>query len=405
MTSIINIAKVTVETESGNTSFKCGVGIDSFGHLIIRSINPITKTRFYEKYKNDMDHTGSEIEIFYNKSFDSFMDNMINSIHEILNELQDIPRISVKETNESDLIDKDMTNKQQTNWEICIGGIPCKDIKIHWMKNYDVIDWVYCNDNDVTIAHFKYKGTDDNKNVYLSNDLINWYRKMEYNNEDIINNINDNLKNMTDNINKSDTHKEMKNETDDEKNIKSNNMNEPQIKDEVVEDPQKDPFEEMNTDVTQVEPKLPVNLKDAVHVFLKWMIQQDPINPNKHRPVHYKIICELIQKLSEQFLAISKCMFGDYYYFEVTEKELKNLIHGLIFDNPATKDHFAALNITYNEAKNGCTIKDRYEDTEPKVTFCSRYSGPAWQNDFIDLDALCNNVTRELIKISIPTAE
>lgn len=402
MTSIINIAKVTVETESGNTSFKCGVGIDSFGHLIIRSMNPITKTRFYEKYKNDMDHTGSEIEIFYNKSFDSFMDNMINSIHEILNELQDIPRISVKETNESDLIDKDMTNKQQTNWEICIGGIPYKKVNIHWMKNPEEVNWVYNNDGAIIANTFKYKGTDNDKNVYLSNDLINWYRKVGCNIDvkDLPNpnkmGTNDKPTNDTNVVNKksSDTTKDLIDYINDEmkKTLEADNAD-------------KDPFEEMNTDVTQVEPKLPVNSKDAVHVFLKWMIQQDPINPNKHRPVHYKIICELIQKLSEQFLAISKCMFGDYYYFEVTEKELKNLIHDLIFDNPATKDHFTALNITYNEAKNGCTIKDRYEDTEPKVTFCSRYGGPAWQNNFIDLDALCNNVTRELIKISIPTAE
>ena len=64
------ITKVTIETESGNTSFKCRVGIDSSGHLIIRSMNPIVKTRFYEKNKNNLNYTGSEIENFYNKSFD-----------------------------------------------------------------------------------------------------------------------------------------------------------------------------------------------------------------------------------------------------------------------------------------------------------------------------------------------
>ena len=416
------ITKVTIETESGNTSFKCRVGIDSSGHLIIRSINPIVKTRFYEKNKNNLNYTGSEIENFYNKSFDRFMDNMSKSIHGILNELQDIPRISV---NKSNLINNDVVAKQQTKWIIYIGGILHKDISIHWMRNPEVVDWVYCKNNIITVDSFKYKGTDDNKNVYVSNDLINWYLKTGCNNkdedltksngankmkstdvvEDLINNINDNLKNIIENNNDSDNHKENEKENNDELNNESNNMDESQSNDEAVNNPQKDPFEEMNTDVTQIEPKIPVNTKDAVHVFIKWMIQQDPINPSTHRPVHYKIICDLIQKLSEQFLLISKCMFGDYYYFEVTEKELKNMIHNLIFDNPSTKDHFTALNITYNEAKNGCTVKDRYEDSEPKVTFCSRYGGPAWQNDFIDLDALCNNVTRELTNISIPKAE
>ena len=369
-----------------------------------------------------MNYTGSEIENFYNKSFDRFMDNMSRSIHGILNELQDIPRISV---NKSNLINTDVVAKQQTKWIIYIGGILHKDISIHWMRNPEVVDWVYCKNNIITVDSFKYKGTDDNKNVYVSNDLINWYLKTGCNNkdedltksngankmkstdvvEDLINNINDNLKNIIENNNDSDNHKENEKENNNELNNESNNMDESQSNDEVVNNPQKDPFEEMNTDVTQIEPKIPVNTKDAVHVFIKWMIQQDPINPSTHRPVHYKIICDLIQKLSEQFLLISKCMFGDYYYFEVTEKELKNMIHNLIFDNPSTKDHFTALNITYNEAKNGCTVKDRYEDSEPKVTFCSRYGGPAWQNDFIDLDALCNNVTRELTNISIPKAE
>lgn len=420
-------ANITIHAEGAESqSFECLIGLDTKDRLIIRGKAPLIQSEFYRNNYRKLKDTGNKLMYSVDKSnakrVDALIADMSRSIHGILNELQDIPRISV---NKSNLINNDVVAKQQTKWIIYIGGILHKDISIHWMRNPEVVDWVYCKNNIITVDSFKYKGTDDNKNVYVSNDLINWYLKTGCNNkdedlpksnktnkmkasdvaEDLINNINDNLKNIIENNNDSDDHKENEKENNNELNNESNNMDKSQSNDEAVNNPQKDPFEEMNTDVTQIEPKIPVNTKDAVHVFIKWMIQQDPINPSTHRPVHYKIICDLIQKLSEQFLLISKCMFGDYYYFEVTEKELKNMIHNLIFDNPSTKDHFTALNITYNEAKNGCTVKDRYEDSEPKVTFCSRYGGPAWQNDFIDLDALCNNVTRELTNISIPKAE
>lgn len=420
-------ANITIHAEGAESqSFECLIGLDTKDRLIIRGKAPLIQSEFYRNNYRKLKDTGNKLMYSVDKSnakrVDALIADMSRSIHGILNELQDIPRISV---NKSNLVNTDVVAKQQTKWIIYIGGILHKDISIHWMRNPEVVDWVYCKNNIITVDSFKYKGTDDNKNVYVSNDLINWYLKTGCNNkdedltksngankmkstdvvEDLINNINDNLKNIIENNNDSGNHKENEKENNDELNNESNNMDESQSNDEAVNNPQKDPFEEMNTDVTQIEPKIPVNTKDAVHVFIKWMIQQDPINPSTHRPVHYKIICDLIQKLSEQFLLISKCMFDDYYYFEVTEKELKNMIHNLIFDNPSTKDHFTALNITYNEAKNGCTVKDRYEDSEPKVTFCSRYGGPAWQNDFIDLDALCNNVTRELTNISIPKAE
>lgn len=397
------IANVTVHTEESEKIINCYVGVDSKKRLVIRSSKPIDATVLYLMHYDSLKETGEKIEKAFEKmnntentkKVNALISDMSGSIQAILDEIRSIPRIPVNEA--SKLIDPKRADEHTTKSTIYIDDEACDNLKIHWMENPEYLNLKIRGNS------FKYKGTDDNKNNYLSRDLIHWYREIEgychedplgcrdilmevENNKKMTNNISPAAKAFIDNVNK-----EIENNMD--------TIN------QITDEAEKDPFENMDFNVSQVESKFSVGVKDAVNAFTKWMINQDPINLTKKRPVHYKIICDLIEILYAQLLMISKSMFNDYFYIEVTEKELKDLIHKIIFDDVATKDYFTALNISFKEAKNGVTIKDRYENTEPSVTFSSRYGGPMWQDDFIDLDALWNNVVREIIKVSTPTAE
>ena len=59
------------------------------------------------------------------------------------------------------------------------------------------------------------------------------------------------------------------------------------------------------------------------------------------------------------------------------------------------KTLFAKLNLSYKELKDKI---DPFDPNRNKVTFSTRFSGPKWEDDFIDLDALINNVVRDCVK-------
>ena len=63
--------------------------------------------------------------------------------------------------------------------------------------------------------------------------------------------------------------------------------------------------------------------------------------------------------------------------------------------NIVNKTLFAKLNLSYKELKDKI---DPFDPNRNKITFSSRYSGPKWEDDFIDLDALINNVVRDCVK-------
>lgn len=433
-------ANITIHAEGAESqSFECLIGLDTKGCLIIRGKTPLTQSEFYRNNYRKLKDTGNKLMYSVDKSnakrVDALIADMSGCIQEIQDELYKIPRFSAKDNNATALINEARANDHTTHWSYIVDGKIYKNMQIHWMENPAERNAFRSENGSIKYAPFKYKGTDNYKNVYVSNNLVEWYplvnddeeskdieetiadikaaAKVENAKITLNTNLHPDVKEFLKNViteidkNLNKLHQEIRQDAVTATTKKSDKETKKDLKSKLndLEAKLNDPFETMDTNVTQVEPKFSVALKEVLSVFLNWMIRQDPINLDKHRPVHYKIICDLIEVLSEQLLAISKCMFDDFYYFDVTEKELKNLIHNLIFDNVATKDYFTALNISYNEAKNGVTIADRYADTKTSVTFCSRYDGPDWIDDFIDLDALCNNVTRDIIKYSTPKAE
>lgn len=74
-------------------------------------------------------------------------------------------------------------------------------------------------------------------------------------------------------------------------------------------------------------------------------------------------------------------------------KEVFKYVHDLLFDIP----EFQELNLTENEYKNGINPND--EDRPEIIVLTSAFSKPLPEDDnFIDLDAFCQNLARLLIQ-------
>ena len=86
-----------------------------------------------------------------------------------------------------------------------------------------------------------------------------------------------------------------------------------------------------------------------------------------------------------------------FYYYDCTQRNLTELLYKFVYKTSGLKDLFGNLNVSYNEMRKGVHYTD--PDRE-KISFTSRYNSPDWRNDFIDLDALINNVVRDCIRES-----
>ena len=137
--------------------------------------------------------------------------------------------------------------------------------------------------------------------------------------------------------------------------------------------------------------------------MVKWMHALDPINPSTCHPVHEIYISYITSLLYKTMVQTAKSFTvsndsGDkFYYYDCTQRNLTELLYKFVYKTSGLKDLFGNLNVSYNEMRKGVHYTD--PDRE-KISFTSRYNSPDWRNDFIDLDALINNVVRDCIRES-----
>ena len=261
------------------------------------------------------------------------------------------------------------------------------DLKIHWVLNPDykdtkkdeVIDVNACPiidyNGERVACNFKYKGTDDKMNVYYSRDRQKWYRQVDAPLNERENGIEDTFR-----VEKS------------PQKIKACNP----IK---VEEPK--PIKREKIYLSRrigTQEKYIIPTKMVTGQILNWIYQQDPINPKTNAPVHEKFINGLMLATTKYLIDKSNRDIPDFDYLDMSEKEFIDLLSDLIFNNESTRDWYMALNISYAEAKAGITVQDRYSGRDvSKISFVSRFNTTPWENDFIDICALGQNVVVSVI--------
>lgn len=144
-----------------------------------------------------------------------------------------------------------------------------------------------------------------------------------------------------------------------------------------------------------------IDIRTFISGFSYWITMADPINTNTKLPVHITTTNKLLTKIFEMVYELSADTLGDFH-ISMSKRELIDYLHNIIFDNPETNAYFKVLNTSYNDAQK---LRNGKEPDSPNIAFCSRYGGPHWKNDFIDLDALARNVENFVMKDSIYTAE
>lgn len=147
--------------------------------------------------------------------------------------------------------------------------------------------------------------------------------------------------------------------------------------------------------------KYMIDIRTFVSGFSYWIAMVDPINTDTKLPVHIATTNKLLSKIFEMTYELSSNTIG-HLYISMNKHDLINYIHSIIFDNPETNAYFKVLNTSYNDARR---IRNGDDALPPDMAFCSRYGGPHWKDDFVDLDALNRNVVDFVIKYSTYTAE
>ena len=263
------------------------------------------------------------------------------------------------------------------------------DLKIHWTLNPDykdtkkgeVVDVNACPiidyNGERVACNLRYKGTDDKMNVYYSRDRQKWYRQIDVPLDERENGIEDTFR----------IEKEPK-----PQNIKAVNS----IK---VEEPKPIKCEKIYLSRrVGTQEKYIIPTKMVTGQILNWIYQQDPINPKTNAPVHEKFINGLMLATTKYLIDKSNRDIPDFDYLDMSEKEFIDLLSDLIFNNESTRDWYMALNISYAEAKAGVTVQDRYSGRDvSKISFVSRFNTTPWENDFIDICALGQNVVVSVI--------
>ena len=246
-----------------------------------------------------------------------------------------------------------------------------KSSEIHWVMN-----------SLLTPAGFNFIGTDKNMNTYLSKNLRDWVRVIS-----------------ATAVTQDDNHNCNQNECmcgHDCDKCECKSKERPENNKNILPFPETDPFDKPDDMVahTDIDPTYFFYTTEIVGIIAKWLYELDDINQFTKKPVHYKFINEIILKCTEYFneKANGKPFFN--YDKPCIDEEIQYIIFESDF-----KDYFTALNISYLEAQNGVTVRDREEENDPKIQFVSREMTPPWQDGFIDLDALkrniCNDINRK----------
>ena len=148
----------------------------------------------------------------------------------------------------------------------------------------------------------------------------------------------------------------------------------------------------------QVDKKYIFPIKNIIANMSKWMYLLDPINPGTKYPVHKVYFDEILHSLYITLYLGAKDAFdpsSEFNYYDMTEKGLRKYLFYIIHNHPYTKEHFSKLNLSYIEMQRKISVSD---PNRKIINLSSRFSGPKWEDDFIDLDALINNVVRDTIR-------
>ena len=152
----------------------------------------------------------------------------------------------------------------------------------------------------------------------------------------------------------------------------------------------------------QVDKKYIFPVKNIIANMAKWIYSQDPINYSTSYPIHKIYIPEILHLLYMNLIKDGHKLEipadEDFYYFEYTKDELRKYLYFLVYDEPETKEYFSKLNLSYIEMQRGISVSDPNRNA---INLSSRFSGPKWEDDFIDLDALINNVVLECVKDAV----
>ena len=156
-----------------------------------------------------------------------------------------------------------------------------------------------------------------------------------------------------------------------------------------------------NSIKNQVDKRYIFPVKNIVANMAKCIYSLDPINQKTNYPVHKIYIPKFLNRfytaLELEATNINED-FDYFYYYEFTKEQLRKHLLYIVFDHPDIKDLFSKLNLSYNEMKNDIEVSDPNRNT---INLSSRFSGPKWEDDFIDLDALINNVVLECVKDAV----
>lgn len=123
--------------------------------------------------------------------------------------------------------------------------------------------------------------------------------------------------------------------------------------------------------------KLYVTAKELTGIFAKWIVSQSPAVPTNMTEILSHVAQEVGRKEDELRVLT----------FE-SEEELRDYINGIVFGSPLLTD----LNVSQAEQE-GKNV--------PDILFTSRYDSPDPRYDFVDLDALTNNIRREVVQSQI----
>lgn len=264
-----------------------------------------------------------------------------------------------------------------------------KDLKIWWalnpdykdVKNGEVVNINECPiidyHGDRVACNFKYKGTDEKRNIWYSRDHEEWHRQIDFPLNDRENGVEDTFR-----VEKIPNPKKIK-------AGKPIEVKEPKpIKREKIY---------LSSRIGTQE-KYIIPTKMVTGQILNWIYQQDPINPKTNAPVHEKFINGLMLATTKYLIDKSNRDIPDFDYLDMSEKEFIDLLSDLMFNNESTRDWYMALNISYAEAKAGVTVQDRYSGRDAeKISFVSRFNTIPWENNFIDICALGQNVVVSVI--------
>jgi hypothetical protein len=128
-----------------------------------------------------------------------------------------------------------------------------------------------------------------------------------------------------------------------------------------------------------------VSLKELLAVTGYYLISQSPnVYPRK--------LDIILEKINDEFLKDYKSIGNYFKYKHIKDSELYDFVDKTLKD----VSEFHELNLTNNEIKAGVKIGDERGNG---FVFVSRYhDGPDEDNNFIDLDAVVQNVTYMLKK-------